>query len=75
MSQALHLAQINALNSQHSLPPLAGLAVRFAVVVTKWDTRRKTRRALRDLDSHLLKDIGLDRLTAQAEAAKPFWQD
>ncbi len=75
MSQALHLVQLNALSSQTNLPPLAGFAVRVAVVVTKWDARRKTRRSLRNLDAHLLKDIGLDRLTAQAEATKPFWQD
>ncbi len=75
MSHALHPAQINALNSQARLPLLAGIAVRFAVAVTKWDTRRRTRKHLGALDPYLLKDIGLDHISAQAEASKPFWQD
>ena len=75
MSHALHPAQISVLNSQARLPVLAGLAVRFAVAVTRWDTRRRTRHALKHLEPHLLCDIGLDRQTAKAEAAKPFWQD
>lgn len=75
MSQALHPAQISLLNAQAKLPVVAGLAVKFAVAVTKWDTRRTTRRCLRKLEPHLLNDIGLDRLSAQAEASKPFWQD
>ncbi|MCK0094553.1 DUF1127 domain-containing protein [Yoonia sp. F2084L] len=75
MSHALHTAHLNALNAQANLPLVADLAVKFAVAVTLWDTRRKTRHALRSLEAHLLHDIGLDRLSAQAEASKPFWQD
>lgn len=75
MSHALHTAQINVLNAQANLPFVAGLAVKFAVAVVQWDTRRKSRRALKDMEPHLLRDIGLDRFAAQAEAAKPFWQD
>ncbi len=75
MSHALHPAQIAVLNAQAHLPVVAGLAVKFAVTVVKWDTRRKTRRSLKELEPHLLRDIGLDRFSAQAEATKPFWQD
>ncbi len=75
MSQALHPAQIQILNAQATLPVVARLAVKFAVVVVKWDTRRKTRRTLKDLEPYLLRDIGLDRAAANAEANKPFWQD
>ena len=75
MSHALHTAQVRILNAQTNLPLVAGVAVKFAVAVTYWDTRRKTRRALKHLEPHLLNDIGIDRVTAQAEASKPFWQD
>lgn len=75
MSNALHTAQLMTLTARTDLPMVAGVAVKFAVVVTQWDTRRKTRRALKELEPHLLHDIGLDRLSARAEAAKPFWQD
>jgi uncharacterized protein YjiS (DUF1127 family) len=36
--------------------------------------RRHQREALRELDDHLLCDIGKTRREAAAEAAKPFWR-
>jgi uncharacterized protein YjiS (DUF1127 family) len=33
----------------------------------------RSRRRLIDLDDHLLRDIGLDRADALAEAARPLW--
>ncbi len=36
--------------------------------------RRKQRRALMALDDYLLKDIGVSRLDAEQEVAKPFWR-
>lgn len=35
--------------------------------------RSRQRQALRDLDEHQLKDIGLSRAAAMEEARKPFW--
>jgi uncharacterized protein YjiS (DUF1127 family) len=43
----------------------------------KWLTRRRQRKALRELaehDEHLLRDIGLSRAEALREAAKPCWR-
>jgi uncharacterized protein YjiS (DUF1127 family) len=74
MSLALNPAQIAVLNSPSHLPVLAGLAVRFAVMVTTWDQRRRSRKHLRGLTPHLLRDIGLDIPAALAEASKPFWR-
>jgi uncharacterized protein YjiS (DUF1127 family) len=75
MSHALRTAHLNELNAQAKLPMVAGLAVKFAVAVTLWDTRRKSRHTLRHLEPYLLRDIGVDGLSAQVEASKPFWQD
>ena len=75
MSHALRTAHLHELNAQANLPLVASLAVKFAVAVTLWDTRRKSRHTLRHLEPHLLRDIGVDVLSAQAEASKPFWQD
>jgi uncharacterized protein YjiS (DUF1127 family) len=34
---------------------------------------QRSRMRLRDLDDHLLRDIGLDRATARREADQPGW--
>jgi uncharacterized protein YjiS (DUF1127 family) len=36
--------------------------------------RSRQRQALAQLDDHDLKDIGMTRQEADAEAAKPFWK-
>ena len=39
-----------------------------------WNTRRRQRQQLRTLPDNMLRDIGVSRLDAEAEAAKPFWR-
>ena len=39
-----------------------------------WYNRARERRSLSKLDAHLLRDIGVNRLDAAREAAKPFWK-
>ncbi len=39
-----------------------------------WAERRRQRRALGNLDQHLLDDIGISRAAAAQEIAKPFWR-
>ena len=39
-----------------------------------WHHRARSRAALRRLDDHLLRDIGLSRETAERVASKPFWR-
>lgn len=75
MSHALANAQIALLSTQPSLPVAARVFVTAAVVVTKWDMRQRTRKALLKLDHYELNDIGLTRTQALREAAKPFWQE
>ncbi|MGQ0566666.1 MAG: DUF1127 domain-containing protein [Gemmobacter sp.] len=57
------------------LPPVSAAFAALAKRVRSWQDRRQTRAALRRLDTHMIRDIGLDAREAQAEAAKPFWQD
>ncbi len=44
-------------------------------ILATWSMRRRDRRALSMLDDYLLSDIGIDNLTAQREAERPFWRD
>jgi uncharacterized protein YjiS (DUF1127 family) len=39
-----------------------------------WTRRRHDRRALSQLDNHMLRDIGFDRAQADEMAARPFWR-
>jgi uncharacterized protein YjiS (DUF1127 family) len=48
-------------------------SARITAVLRLWSHRRRTRAALAHLDAHLLSDIGIDRLTAEAEAERQFW--
>lgn len=43
--------------------------------VEVWYERSRQRRRLAQLDDHLLRDIGIDRLAAMEEVTKPFWQE
>jgi uncharacterized protein YjiS (DUF1127 family) len=40
----------------------------------EWQERYRTRRDLMRLSDYQLKDIGLSRLDAEEEFAKPFWR-
>ncbi|WP_375281314.1 DUF1127 domain-containing protein [Pseudooctadecabacter sp.] len=75
MSHALTDTRLSVLSDADRLPAVASVAVIVAVAVTKWDARRRTRKHLTKLPPHPLSDIGLDAMTAQQEAAKPFWRD
>lgn len=45
----------------------------MAVLIT-WRNRARQRRRLRELDDHLLSDIGITRVDAEREERKPFWK-
>ena len=47
---------------------------RFWRWCARCSARSRQREALSRLDDHLLKDIGVMRQQANAEAAKPFWK-
>lgn len=56
------------------LPPVSRVFVALAQIALTWELRRTGRWSLRNLDTHLLKDIGLTAQDARIEADKRFWQ-
>jgi uncharacterized protein YjiS (DUF1127 family) len=48
--------------------------VRVAEAGPVWLERSRQRRQLAQLSDHMLRDIGLTRVDAWAEAEKPFWR-
>ncbi|MFZ5963751.1 DUF1127 domain-containing protein [Thalassococcus sp. BH17M4-6] len=74
MAQTSHAPHLAFLGNETALAPQAAVALYVAVVLTKWSTRYRTRRALAKLDPHLLKDVGITPAEARAEAARRFWR-
>ena len=60
--------------SQPGTPVAALMAVKFAVLVTTWATRRRTRLALSQLDTWMLRDVGLTPTQADLESRRVFWR-
>jgi uncharacterized protein YjiS (DUF1127 family) len=56
------------------IDPQLGFATLFSTLLALWQQRACGRRRLRRFDDHLLRDIGVTRLQAAAEADKPFWR-
>lgn len=74
MAHTLTTYTLALLSSSPRLPVAAKVAVRFAGVMMQWDHRRRTRRALAELDHHLLEDIGITYAQARKETKRFFWQ-
>ena len=51
-----------------------GHLYRCAATVDMWLARVQQRRMLARLDDRLLRDVGISRAQAEAEARKPFWR-
>lgn len=65
---------VETLFANRPLPPVATAVFALAVTILKWEQRQQTRRALKRLDDHMLRDIGLSQVEAQMECRKSFWQ-
>ncbi len=48
---------------------------RLFAALLRWQQRAEERHALEALSDHILKDIGISRSDALAEARKPFWRE
>lgn len=51
-----------------------GIFSRALESLVMWQERAEQRQALRELDSRMLKDIGVSAIDAAKEAYKPFWR-
>lgn len=65
---------LEGLTARTNLPALSRIAVQVAWYYLLWTQRRKSRMRLKDLDDHMLRDIGLSPRQAFDEATKPFWR-
>ncbi|MBS0122956.1 DUF1127 domain-containing protein [Thetidibacter halocola] len=74
MAQTMLHPALAFLDRAAPLPVTAEIALRVAVVLAQWSQRNRTRKALAQLDDHLLHDVGLSRAEAGLEAVKPFWR-
>lgn len=53
---------------------ISALLGNAAAMINVWRWRRRDRRAIRHLDDHMLRDIGLDRFSAEQIGGRPFWK-
>ena len=75
------MEQIARRPGRNALGQKTGTDVTAAVLLTSasrvlaaWSMRRRSRADLARLTPAQLSDIGLDRLSAEDEAQRPFWQ-
>ncbi|MGB7269258.1 MAG: DUF1127 domain-containing protein [Albidovulum sp.] len=66
--------------SKSAIRNYAGIArktVSWTIVTAlkTWRRRMRDRRALSNLDAHMLRDIGLDQMTVDREIRRRFWQE
>ena len=57
------------------MPPVSAAIVALVKLVRSWQDCRQTRAALKRLDPHMIRDIGLTPREVLAEADKPFRRD
>jgi uncharacterized protein YjiS (DUF1127 family) len=65
---AVHVLRPGSVTIPWRAALLAGIAAISTILA-----RPRQRLALRELDDHLLRDIGLSRAEAGRQASKPFW--
>ncbi|WP_172294920.1 DUF1127 domain-containing protein [Pseudoruegeria sp. HB172150] len=61
--------------SSRPLTPVATAVIGFVALLVKWDERRRSRKALAELDHFMLFDIGITPEQARREISRPFWRD
>ncbi len=70
---AIHYSDHSSGGSDRTDPDHVGWSLnRVWVVLSLWTSRHRQRRALAQLDTRLLRDIGVTRAQAEREVRKPF---
>lgn len=54
--------------------PRASLRSTIVSIAETWRRRARDRKQLAELDSRMLRDLGLNRADVSDETAKPFWK-
>ena len=55
-------------------PHARGLWRAITALVATWQSRAQQRRELLEMEPWVLRDLGISRVEAASEAAKPFWR-
>ena len=61
--------------SYRPLTAILGSVLRTASLLNVWEKRMVERQNLADMDDRILRDMGIDRMSANQEAEKPFWRN
>jgi uncharacterized protein YjiS (DUF1127 family) len=69
-----HMRGRRSLQQNRTTAGVLGAVIRMIDLVILWQERAHSRYRLSQLDDRMLKDIGIDRIEALREAAKPFWR-
>jgi uncharacterized protein YjiS (DUF1127 family) len=72
--RALPLGALHRAPRRRLLTAARDRCARLVGLAAAWHERARQRRALQQLSAHMLRDIGIDREAAIAEAYKPFWR-
>jgi uncharacterized protein YjiS (DUF1127 family) len=69
MARSTHIPRLS-----HGTAITTPVLPRLLAALRRMHTRWHQRHDLRELDDHLLRDIGVTREQARREASKPFWR-
>ena len=61
--------------SYRPLAAILGPVLRIASLLNVWEKRMVERQNLAEMDDRILRDMGIDRMSATREAEKPFWRN
>lgn len=61
--------------SYRPLNTILGPVLRIASLLNVWEKRMVERQNLAEMDDRILRDMGIDRMSANQEAEKPFWRN